>query len=169
MASQRQLITRGLQTWLQGVIDPNTSATLYQYVKRGHILDPGTISGLWADVVYFQGKSGPAGSGGNMVGWRIEDNPIWVIETGYIYELDTTVAIDAVMNAADILLPAIHSHYLIPNPDNPSVQIGSVYSVLESEYNDRGMPLRYPNGHSYYVWSTYVTVKQQYNVTLVTP
>lgn len=169
MGSNRKLITRGIQAWLQTVQDPGTNQALYQYVKRGHILDPSQFSGLWADVVFFQGKSGPAGSGGNLIGWRIEDNPVWIIETGYPYEADTTAAIDAAMNAADVLLPAIHSHYQIPNPDIPAQPIGSVYSVLENDQNDRGQPVLYPNGHVYYIWNTYITVKQQYNVQIVSP
>lgn len=169
MASMRLAIAEGIVAMLQGIQNPNTSQPLYQYVKLGHMSDPSQFSGLWADVAYVQGKSGPAGSGGNLIGWRIEDNPIFAIQTGADYEADSTAAMTNVLTAMDILLPVIHSHYQIPAPGNPTQPIASVYSLLVEGPNDRALPLRYPNGKVYYIWATYITTKQQFNVNLVNP
>lgn len=170
MSSSRQAIGQGLVTLLQGIQNPSTNQALYSYVKLGSLFDPSAYtSGLWAEVLYFQGKSGPAGSGGNLVGWRIEDNPTWIINTGADYEADSTTAMNSILTAMDVLLPALHSHYQIPAPGNPTQPIASVYSMLEGESNDHGQPVKFPNGHIYFLWSTYVLTKQQYNVTLVNP
>lgn len=167
--SSRKLIVKGIVEWLKTVQNTNTGSNLYQFVKEGHVLDPSAYTGLWAEVTYAHGRSGPAGSGGSGIGWRIEDNPVWAIGTGYPYDPNTTTASENIHEAMDMLLPAIHSHYKIPNPNNPTQPIGSVYSVLVADQNDNGAPVTFPNGRVYYMWHAYVSVKQQYNVTLVTP
>lgn len=169
MNSSRLAIAQGLVQMLEGITDPSTGQSLYQFVKLGNIFDPSGIPGLWAEVLYLQGKSGPAGSGGNLVGWRIEDNPVFAITTGYDYETDSTAAMTAVLNAMDVLLPALHSHYQIGAPGNPTQPIATVYSLLSGDQNDRGQPVRFPQGKVYYLWTTYALVKQQYNVTIQSP
>ena len=169
MASSRKLIAQGLVAWLQTVQNIDTSSALYQHVKNGAIWDPSPYTGLWAEVTYLQGKSGPAGSGGHQIGWRIQDQAMWVIGTGYRYDADSTACMNAIYTAMDMLLPAIHSHYQLPNPNNPTQPIGSVYSVLIGDQNDRGQPVVFPNGPTYFMWSTYVTVMQQYGVDIVSP
>lgn len=167
LTSNRKAIGQGLVQMLQGITNPSTGEPLYQFVKLGSLFDPSQYTaGLWAEVVYFQGKSGPAGSGGNLVGWRIEDDPIFLINTGYDYRTDSTAAMEAVLGAMDILLPALHSHYQIGAPGNPAQPIASVYSLLEGDQNDHGQPVRFPNGAIYYIWTTYALAKQQYNVQL---
>lgn len=169
LTSSRLLIAQGLVALLQGITNPNTSQPLYQYVKLGNIFDPSAYTaGLWCEVIYFQGTSGPAGSGGNLIGWRIEDNPIFQLTTGVDYGDDSTAAMTAVLTAMDILMPILHSHYQIPNPNAPTQAIASVYSLLENQV-DRGAPRRFPNGKVYYLWSTYALCKQQYNTVLQNP
>lgn len=114
--SSRLLIAQGLVALLQGVQNTNTSANLYLAVKLGSFFDPSPYSsGLCADVTFFSGKSGPAGSGGNLVGWRIEDNPVFAITTLADYEADSTAAMTNTLTAMDMLMPILHSHYQIPN------------------------------------------------------
>lgn len=165
LTSMRYTIAQGIVTMLQGV--QNGSSPLYGFVKLGSIFDP-TQFASWAEVTFYQGRSGPAGSGGNQVGWRIEDNPIYKITSGWDYEADSTAAETNMLQAMDILLPILHSHYLIPSPTNPSQPIASVYSLLEDGV-DRAMPVRFPDGHIWLLWDTYCTAKSQYNVSLVTP
>jgi hypothetical protein len=167
--SSRKLIAQGLVAWLQTVQNTDTSTALYQYVKNGAIWDPSAYTGLWAEVTYAHGKSGPAGSGGHDIGWRIQDKAVWSIGTGYRYDADSTTCMNSIYTAMDMLLPAIHSHYKIPNPNNPLQPIGSVYSVLVGDQNDKGQPVTFPNGYVYFMWNTYVTVMQQYGVDLVSP
>ncbi|MBA2285838.1 MAG: hypothetical protein H0W02_10165 [Ktedonobacteraceae bacterium] len=167
--SSRLLIAQGLVSLLQGVQNTVTSSNLYLAVKLGSFFDPSAYaSGLCADVTFFQGKSGPAGSGGNLVGWRIEDAPVFVITTIADYEADSTLAMTNTLTAMDMLMPLLHSHFQIPNPNAPSLPIASVYSLLEDQV-DRARAVRYPNGHVYYVWTTFALCKQQYNVSLSLP
>lgn len=167
--SSRLLIAQGLVAMLQGIQNTNTGQNLYLNAKLGSYFDPSPFSsGLCADVTFFQGKSGPAGSGGNLIGWRIEDNPVFAITTIADYEADSTAAMTNTLTAMDTLMPILHSHYQIPNPNSPTQAIASVYSLLEDQV-DRGRPLKYPNGHVYYVWTTFATCKQQYNVEIVSP
>lgn len=161
----RLIIARGVVAMLQGM--QNVSNPLYGYVKLGAVFDPSAYTS-WAEVTFLQAKSGPAGSGGNQVGWRIEDNPVFKITSGWPYEADSTAATENMLIAMDIVMPVLHSHYLIPSPNNPAQPIASVYSLLEDQV-ERGMPVRFPNGHVYLLWETYCTTKQQYSVTLSTP
>jgi len=163
--SMRLAIGQGIVSMLQGIQNPSTSQPLYQYVKLGSVFDPSPYSGLWADVTFFQARSGPAGSGGSMIGWRVQDEPTFMITTGVQYDTDSTAAMESILTAMDVLMPMLHSHYQIPSPDNPAQPIASVYSLLEDQV-DKGRPVRYPNGKVYYLWFTYASVKQQYNVQL---
>ena len=169
LTSSRKLIAQGLVAWLKTVQNTDTSSALYQHVKNGAIWDPSAYTGLWAEVTYMQGKSSPAGSGGHQIGWRIEDHPAWIISTGYRYDADSETCMNNIYTAMDMLLPAIHGRYQIPNPNNPTQPIGSLFSVLVGEQNDRGAPVTFPNGNVYFMWNAYVTVVQQYNVILVSP
>jgi hypothetical protein len=132
------------------------------------MFDPTAFVDNWAEVVHYQGKSGPAGSGGNLIGWRIEDNIAFKITSGVPYEPDSTAATVASLTIQDILLPLLHSHAQIPNAANPSLAIASVYSLL-TEQADTSRPVKFPNGHIYLLWDVIVLVKQQYNVTLTQP
>lgn len=167
MSSQRLDIGNGLVKMLQGVTNPSTSQPLYGYAKLGALFDPSPYTS-WCEVTFFQSQSGPAGSGGFQVGWRIEDNPVFKITSGWDYEADSTAAMTNMLTAMDILVPILHSHYQIPAPNNPSQPIASVYSLLENQV-ERAVPVRFPNGRIYLLWDTYAVVKQQYNVTLVSP
>jgi hypothetical protein len=168
MASNRLGIANGLVTLLSGITNPNTSQPLYGAVQLGALFEPSPGYTSWASVAFFQGKSGPAGSGGNLIGWRIEDLPTYFIMSGWDYEVDSASAMTNMLTTMDILLPILHSHVVIPDPNNPSIGIASVWSVL-TDQPDRAVPVRVPNGHMYLLWHVYVAVKQQYNVTLVSP
>ena len=167
LSSSRLLIAQGLQALLQGVTNPVTTLPVYQQVQLGAFFNPEVYSS-WAEVAFFEGKSGPAGSGGNLVGWRIDDAVTLSVVSGWDYEEDSTAAMTNMLTAMDIVLPLLHSHVVIPLASNPAVGIASVYSVLE-EQPDRAIPVRIPNGHVYLLWHVYVMVKQQYNVTLTSP
>lgn len=167
MSSARLDIANGLVKMLQGVTNPSTSQPLYGLAKLGAVFDPSPYAS-WCEVTFFQSQSGPAGSGGNLVGWRIEDNPVFKITSGWDYEADSTAAMTNMLTAMDILVPILHSHYQIPAPNNPSQPIASVYSLLENQV-ERAVPVRFPNGKVYLLWDTYAMAKQQFNVTLQTP
>lgn len=138
-------------------------------VKLGAVLDPTGLTS-WAEVVDPRGKVGHAGSGGNQIQWRVEDNIAYKITSGWDYETDTTAAMTAMLTAHDVVLPAIGSHYQLPNPNNSSVPIQSVYSVLlDQNQMDVSIPIRFPNGRVYILWTFWVLIKQQYQVTLVSP
>lgn len=163
--SSRLLIAQGIVAMLQGIM--NGSNPLYSYVKLGAVFDA-TPYASWAEVTFLQAKSGPAGSGGNLIGWRIEDNPIFKITSGWPYDPDSSTATENMLTAMDILMPILHSHYQIPNPNAPTQAIASIYSLLEDQV-ERAMPVRFPNGRVYLLWETYCTAMQQYNVELVNP
>lgn len=165
--SSRLLIAQGLVSLLGGINDPSTSLPLYSLAKLGNVFDPSGLSS-WIEVTFYRAKSGPAGSGGNLVGWRIEDNPIFKLTSGWPYQPDSTVAMTAMLNAMDIVMPILHSHYQIPNPNSPTQAIASIYSLLEDQV-EHAMPVRFPNGNVYLLWETYCMTKQQYNVELVNP
>lgn len=167
MASNRLAIGQGLQLLLQGVTNPATSAPLYQAVTLGAFFNPEGYAS-WAEVAFMQAKSGPLGSGGNLVGWRIQDEVTYSIISGWDYEVDSTAAMTNLLTAQDILMPILHSHVVIPSPGNPAQGIASVFSVLE-EMPERAVPVRIPNGHVYLLWHVYVLVKQQYSVIIQNP
>lgn len=172
MSSNRLAIGQSLVSFLQGIQNPGTGQSLYRLVKLGAIFDPSaytTGGAVCAEVVFNVGKSGPAGSGGNLIGWRIEDNPVFQITSMVDYEADSTAAMVSMLGVMDTLLPTIHSHYQLPSANNPLIPVSSLYSVLEADQNDHGQPIRFPNGHIYYLWSTFVVCKQQYNVQITNP
>jgi hypothetical protein len=167
MNSSRLAIAQGMQLLLQGVTNPATGLVLYQDVKLGAYFSNAMQNfASWAEVAFFEGKSGPAGSGGNQIGWRIADEVTFSVVSGWDYEVDSTAAMTNALIAMDVLLPILHSHVVIPSPGNPAQGIASVYSVLE-EQPDRAIPVRMPTGHVYLLWHVYCCVRQQYNVTLV--
>ena len=167
LTSSRLLIAQGLQLFLAGVQNPNTSQALFGVSKLGTVLDPSGLAS-WVEVVDPRTKGGPAGSGGNQIGWRIDEAVTFQVMAGWPYESDTTAAMTAMLTAMDILVPILRSHYQIPNPNNPSIAVASGYSMLE-EAMDFGKPVRYPNGHVYLCWYVFPMVKQQYNVILTNP
>lgn len=169
MASNRLLIAQGLVLLLQGITNPATSAPVYGLAKLGAVTDPSGVSS-WVEVVDPRGKVGHAGSGGNVIGWRIEDDIAFKITSGWDYDADTTAAMTSMLTAQDIVLPTMASHYQIPNPLNPTQPIATVYSVLEDQgQTDASQPVRFPNGRVYLTWTFWALVKQQYSVLLVNP
>lgn len=165
MASSRLLIARGLVALLQGIMNgPNP---IYNYVKLGAVFDPSPYAS-WAEVVDPRGKSGHAGSGGSQIQWRVEDDITFKITSGWPYQADSTAAMTAMLTAQDLVLPLFASHYQIPNPDNPTFSIASVYSVLEDQgQTDFALPVKFPNGSIQLLWTFYVLVRQQYNVGVI--
>lgn len=168
MSSSRLAIGQGLVALLQAVQNPNTGQPLYQDVKLGAMFDPTTFINNWAEVMHYQGKSGPAGSGGNLIGWRIEDNIAFKITSGVRYDTDSTAATIASLTIQDTLLPLLHSHVQIPSAANPQLAIASIYSLL-AEQPDVSRPVKFPNGQVFLLWDVIVLVKQQYNITLTQP
>lgn len=167
--SSRQLIAQGLVALLAGIVNPNTSQNVYAYTKLGAIFDPSPYAS-WAEVVDPRGKVGHAGSGGAVIGWRVEDDITFKITSGWPYQADSTAAMNNMFAAQDIVLPLFASHYQIPNPNSPTQAIASVYSLLEDQgQTDMALPVRFPNGNIYLLWTFYALVRQQYNVSLVNP
>lgn len=166
--SSRLAIANALVALLKTIQDNNTSTAIYQYVKLGATFDPGA-STAWCDVAHMQGKGGPAGSGGNIIGWRIDDEVTFLLTTGVgPYETNDSTAQANMLAIQDTLLPALHTHFQLPNASNPTIAVASVYSVLPIQ-PDHSRPMRFPNGHVYLLWTVPVIVKQQYNVGLVQP
>lgn len=168
LSSSRQAIANALVYVMQNIIDPNTSAALYPLVKLGAVYDPGTKV-PFAQVTHYQGKGEPAGSGGFQTGWRIDDEITYLITSGFgPYQTDDSVAQSDMLYAQDLVLPALHTHFQLPNASNPTIAVQSVYSVLPT-LADRSAPLKWPNGQVYLLWHVPVIVKQQYDVVLVSP
>jgi hypothetical protein len=165
MSSSRETIGLGLEALLPTIIDSSTSLALFQEVKLGNILDPTGLASF-AEITHYQGQSGPAGSGGNVIGWRIQDQIAFQISCGVPYETDTRTATLASLHIQDVLLEFLHAHPKVPNPNDPTFAIASVYSLLE-DHPDRSRPVPFPNGKVYLMWWTFAVVQQQYNVTLV--
>lgn len=166
--SSRLAIANALVSLLETFVVPNTSTAIFQYVKLGATFDPGA-STAWCDVAHFQGKGGPAGSGGAMAGWRIDDAVTFMLTVGVgPYETNDSTAQANMLAIHDIMLPGLHTHFTLPDSTNPTVAVQSAYSVLPIDI-DRSLPRRYPNGHVYLNWLVPVIVKQQYNVELVQP
>lgn len=169
LTSNRLLIARGLVSLLAGITNPNTSQPVYAFSKLGALFDPSPYAS-WVEVVDPRGRLGHAGSGGTVIGWRVEDEIVYKITSGWPYQPDSTAAMTSMLTAADIVLPIFASHYVIPNPDNPSIQVANVYSLLEDQgTTDTAIPVRFPNGQVYLLWSFYALIKQQYSVQLQTP
>lgn len=165
--SNRLAIGQSLVQLLQGVTNPNTSLALYALVKQGHIYDPSPYA-TWAEVTFANGKSGPAGSGGNLVGWRIEDHATYLITSGAAYDQNSNAAEISILTMMDVLLPLLHSHPVLPNPSSPSLQLPGVYSFL-LEQADQTRIAKFPNGRIYLLWHVQVAVAQQYSVQLIIP
>jgi hypothetical protein len=166
MNSSRLLIGQGLQALIASV--QNGANPLYGLVKLGAVFDP-TPYTSFAEITLATAKSKPAGSGGQQIGWRIEDDPLWCVASGWDYEADSTAAMTNMLTAMDILVPFLHTHYQIPNPNNPSIAIASLYHLTEWDRDERARPVRFPNGRVYLMWEIYLGTKQQYNVTIVNP
>lgn len=166
--SSRLAIGQALVALIQTIQNPNTSTALFQEVKLGAVFDPSPFTS-WCEVVHFQAQGGPAGSGGNMVGWRIDEKVTFAVTSGVgPYETDSTAAQVNMLTIQDILMPTLRQHFLLPQSTNPTLPVASVYSVL-IEQVDRSHPARFPNGHVYLLWDCFVTVSQQYNVSLIEP
>lgn len=168
MSSNRLGIGQSLLYLMQNMTNTTTNIAVYQLCKLGAIYDPTTAS-AFCEIMHFQGKGGPVGSGGNLVGWRIEDEITFLVRSGFgPYETDSDAAEIAMLTAQDVVLPTIRQHYQLPNSSNITTALASPYRVLV-EQADRSTVAVFPNGHSYRLWSIYVTVSQQYGVTVVNP
>lgn len=168
LSSSRLLIAQGLVAVLQGIM--NGSTPVYGEVKLGAVFDPTPFSSF-CEVVDPKGTIGHAGSGGNQIGWRVEDDIVFKVTSGWRYDTDSTAAMTAMLTAQDIVLPLFASHFQIPLASNPTLAIGSVYSLLENRQGQTDMsgPVRFPNGNIYLLWSFMPLIKQQYNTVLVQP
>lgn len=167
--SQRDAIANSLLYVLENIIDPSTSAAYYQLAKLGQIYDPAT-SVPFVQVTHFQGKSGPSGSGGNLIGWRIQDEITFLITSGFgPYENNDSTAQSDMLYAMDLVKPILHQHYQLPNASNPTNPLPSEFS-FEPWQVDRSIVAKWPtNGRFYLLWHLPVIVKQQYSVVLQTP
>lgn len=165
--SSRLAIGQALVALLAGARDGNNNL-IYQDTKLGAMWNPSTFTS-WCAVAHVQGKGVPAGSGGQSVGWRIDEEVQFTITSGFgPYETDSTAAQTNMLTAMDVILPLLHSHYLLPTSGNPSQAVQSVYSVLPIQA-DKSVPVRFPNSHWYLLWSFPIIVKQQYNILQVAP
>lgn len=169
LTSSRLAIANALVALIQTVNTPSTSIALFQKVKLGAMFNPSNLAS-WCSVRHAQGQGKPAGSGGNQVGWRIDDTVTFLIECGVgPYELDSTAAETSMFTIQDTLLPSLHTHFQLPDATNPTNAVQSVYSVQLENTPDKSIPKRFPNGHVYLLWYFMITVKQQYNIVLTQP
>jgi hypothetical protein len=167
MSSNRLAIGEALVALLASATN-SSSVLIYQDVKLGAMWNPSTFAS-WCAVAHVQGQGKPEGSGGAMVGWRIDEEVQFTITSGFgPYETDSTAAQTNMLTAMDVILPLLHQHYQLPSAANPSLAVPSVYSVLPIQV-DRSRPMKFPNGHWYLLWSFPILIKQQYSVELVTP
>lgn len=161
-------IAESLVALIQTFQNPATGLPLYQYVKLGSIFDP-TPYQTFCDLTYFQGQGGPAGSGGNEIGWRIDDQVVFQLSSGFgPYQLDSTAAEKSMLATRDIVLPLLRKHFQLPNGSNPSNAVQSVYRILVQQA-DRSHPVKFPGGNVYKLWYVWILVSQNYNVELVQP
>lgn len=168
LMSSRLAIGQAIVALLTGIIDPATSLPVYSLCQLGAVFNPSNNT-AWCEVTHLQGQGKPAGSGGNMVGFRIEDETQWLITSGIgPYELDSPGSQASMLNIQDVVLPVLHSHFQIPQAGNPALAVQSVYSVLPIQI-DRSRPIRWPNGHFYLMWYLPIIVKSQYNIGFVSP
>lgn len=168
LSSNRLGIGNALVYVIENVIDPATNTPLFPLVKLGAVYDPGANT-QWSQVTHYQGQQKPAGSGGAMIGWRRDDEVIFIITSGFgPYQTNDSTAQSDMLYAMDILLPALDTHFQLPNASNPVNAVPSVYSVLPIQ-TDRSQPLKFPNGNAYLLWHLPVIVKQQFNVQLTQP
>jgi hypothetical protein len=166
--SSRLAIAQALVSLIAGITNPSTGQPLYQATKLGSLFDPSSLTS-WCEVVHYQGKGGPAGSGGNQIGWRIDDHVTFSVTSGVgPYETDSTAAQVSMLTIQDILLPTIRQHFQLPQAGAPTLAVGSVYSVLVEQV-DRSRVAKFPNGHVYILWDIFVTVMQQYSISLTQP
>lgn len=166
--SQRQAIANSLVYVLENIIDPNTSLAYYQTVKLGAIYDPGAAV-PFVQVTHYQGKSGPYGSGGNLIGWRVQDEITFLITSGFgPYQTNDTITQNGMLYAMDLVKPILHSHYLLPDSSNPTNALGSEFSFLPIQ-QDRSIVTRWPNGQIYLLWHLPVIAMQQYSITQTIP
>lgn len=168
LISNRLASAQAIVALLQGIQNPNTSQALYQFCKLGALFDPSAYT-TWAEVTHFQGKGGPAGSGGNMIGWRVEEDVTFQITSGVgPYETDSSAAQTNMLTVQDVLLPALRQHFLLPNAQSQTIPVQGVYKILVEQV-DRSQPVKFPNGHVYLLWHCFITVSQQYNLQLQNP
>jgi hypothetical protein len=169
MASNRLAIGQGLVLLLQGIINPATNQPVYGIAKLGAVFDPTPYSSF-VEVVDPRGKVAHMGSGGTQIGWRVQDEVMFKMTSGWEYEQDSEAAMVSMLTAQDIVLPTFASHVMVPDPNNPSQPIASVFSLLEDNgQTDQAVPSRFPNGRVYLLWNFTVLVKQQYNILLSIP
>jgi hypothetical protein len=169
LVSSRLAMANSLVTLLQGITDPNTSQPLYPLVKLGMVFDPGALT-AFVGVWHYRGHRGKAGSGGNQIQWRSEDDVTFILTSGTgPYELNDSTAESAMLHIQDIMPPAIETHFQLPDASNPSNAIQSVYSVVLDQDDVSPAPQKFPNGHVYKIWHQFVKIKQAYNVQLVQP
>lgn len=167
--SSRLAIGNALVALLATIQNPTTSLPLYGFTKLGAVYDPSAYT-TWAEVVHFMGQGGPAGSGGQQVGWRIDEAVRFMVTSGVgPYEIDSTAAETSLLTIQDALLPTIRKHFQLPNANNITQAVQSVYSVLVEQPDRSRPPAKFPNGHTYKLWDTFITVRQQYNVELIQP
>lgn len=166
--SSRLAIGNALVSLIAGFQNPATSLPLFQVVKLGALFDPSALTS-WCEVSHHDGKGGPAGSGGNLIGWRIDDAVTFSVTSGIgPYETNDSVAQANMLTVQDILLPTLRQHFLLPQSTAPTLAVQSAYSMLV-EQADQSRVAKFPNGHVYILWNIFVTVKQQYNVMLTQP
>ncbi len=168
MTSIRLAAAQSLVSLLQGMTNPNTNAPLFGLAKLGVVFDP-LLATTWAEVTHYQGRSLHAGSGGNTIGWRVDDTVLFDVVCGAgPYELDSSAAQTNMLTIMDVVLPALHQHYQLPNASNPTVPLPYVYSVL-TDQPDRSLPVNLPDGHTWLLWMLKVEVKSQYSIVLQSP
>lgn len=166
--SSRLPIARALVALISTSINPETGLPLLEIVKLGNIFDPKNYLS-WCEVTFFRGEGGPEGSGGDLVGWRIDDAVTFLVTCGFgPYQADSTSAEVAMLLSQDVVLPLLRTHFQLPDMSNPSQAVQSVYRILVQQ-SDTAHIARFPNGNTYKLWNFSVLINQQYNVELVQP
>lgn len=146
-------IGQAIATFLQGVQYNN--APLYSIAKLGTVTDPTDVA-IYGAVTFQQGMTKRYTN----VGWKIDDTPGWLIESGIDQTNgDTSVIEEQLMDIRDLLIATFAASVSLNST-------GQVYDVTLYDVPDKAAFKVYPNGRIYRVHQLMVKAHQQFNVTL---
>jgi hypothetical protein len=160
-------ISKGIVTFVQN----NVTFTLvgqsapqgYALAQAGAIKDvTDTLPFLTVEAV--SGTSAPfsSGGGGNGIGWRIDEQPVFKLTSGVDYSV-ATIAEENILFIRDALTLLLNSYYVLGGPQNPA-GIPNVYEARMVPNSERYLYLHMGHGVIYRVHEVQLRVKQQYNI-----
>lgn len=147
-------IGQAIVTFLQGIQYNN--AALYALAKLGTITDATDVGGVYASVTLQMGVTKRYTN----VGWKIDDSPVFLIESGIDQTSgDTSVIEQQLLDIRDLLVSTFTATVSL----NGTYE---VYDVTLYDAPDKAAFKVYPNGRIYRVHQLLVKAHQQFNVTV---